>query len=351
MRRHLALLLAPLLLLALTVAPALAITLRSGKGLGTDATPEAPQQPQQGLPPQPGAAIIAGGNVLHDAAVFVGHHVFGLAGLGATAGSAYRFGPASVEWVRSQTCYRTGSDAYWTSSADAAVTTWERNVWAMVGGATGCLQAAWKGLRMPEALIPKPLNPYNKELRYMPQQERSLRGKLYLACGLALLRWLYLGLPRPANMATTGLAAFWSFVAAVGFWAAATLVQGHKRFEQLHDTVTAWYGQPTPNQWQLYRGLRYAIIALDLAGSVATVASLLLTAQALWEWASSAVGKEPQHEDWTEAEAHPAPTPTLPGSPKGHGPIPEDEEVKEEVKQSEPESTKAEAGGAMASVR
>lgn len=83
---------------------------------------------------------------------------------------------------------------------------------------------------------------------------------------------------------------------------------------------------------------------------MAFLASLALGAQALWEWAT---GKEPREEEWTEAEAHPAPTPTPPGSPMRRGVIPEsveEEEVKEEgVKRSEPASTKA--GGATASVR
>lgn len=91
-----------------------------------------------------------------------------------------------------------------------------------------------------------------------------------------------------------------------------------------------------------------AIIALDLGGTMAFLASLSLAAQTLWEWAMS---KRPHEEEWTEAEAkaHPAPTPTPPGSPIRRGVIPESVEEMKEVKRSEPASTRA--GGAIASVR
>lgn len=379
-------LLAALLLLLPTLA--LAVTLRSGKGVGIDAPlqPPQPQPQQQGLGlvhmPQPGAVLTAGGDMLHDAASFLGHHMLAFAGLGATAGSAIWFGPASLEWIRSQTCYRTGSDAYWSSSADATVMPWERNVWAAIGGATACLKAFRQGVvHVPEAVIPRPMNPYSKQLYELPTQEKRLWFNASALGGLSLLRWLSMGLPRPAGT-STGRAAFWSFVASVGLWLAATLIQGHKRFEHLHDMVecivsfcivvaaeelgtdtttrhhaththarqvTGRFKQPTSNQWHWYRGLRLGIIALDVGGTMWFLASLALGAQALWEWAT---GKEPRDEEWTEAEAHPAPTPTPPGSPMRRGVIPESVEggeMKEEVKRSEPASTKA--GGAIASVR
>lgn len=235
-------LLAALLLLLPTLA--LAVTLRSGKGVGIDAPPQAPppQPQQQGLVhhmPQPGAVLTSGGDMLHDAAVFVGHHMLAFAGLGATAGSAIRFGPASLEWIRSQTCYRTGSDAYWSSSADATVMPWERNVWAAIGGATACLKALRQGaVHVPEAVIPRPLNPYSKQLQEVPKLEKRIRANASVLGGLVLLRWLSMGLPRPAGT-STGRAAFWSFVASVGLWLAATLIQGHERFEHLHDMVSS----------------------------------------------------------------------------------------------------------------
>jgi len=102
--------------------------------------------------------------LLHDAAVFLGHYVLGLAGLGATAGTVYRYGPDAAEWVQTRACFRAGWEASMTSSkAKPYVYMWERRVWATLGGVQACAQQLYNKNaphpHVPESIKPRAISP------------------------------------------------------------------------------------------------------------------------------------------------------------------------------------------------
>jgi hypothetical protein len=206
------------LLLLLLLSIAAAVTLRSGKAVGSAAPPQHPPQQQQQQqppppqhPPQPIVGAGAGGiqGLLQDAAVFAGHHLFALGGLGATAGSIYRYAPQAAKWVRSRECFQAGSAAAYTSKP--YVTTWERNIMAAFGGLQACLQRMGKEApkrvpRAAQAVMPRRVNPFAKQQAGLPFHDWYLTAFI-VSAGLAWL-WYKKGLGvRSGLLATASLAA------------------------------------------------------------------------------------------------------------------------------------------------